>query len=137
MQAMRIDALRRLPGGYGLLAKRPIEPAVLEAYVRPFLTDSHVRRDAVAFLRGIDERYTLEAAEQLRHFRKPVLLAWAREDRVFPWAQAERLAAVFPDARLEPIDDSYTMISEDQPERLAHLIEKFAIAAPVVSREAR
>ena len=41
-----------------------------------------------------------------RRFHRPVLLAWAREDRLFPLSLASRLAAVLPDARLELIDDS-------------------------------
>ena len=39
---------------------------------------------------------------------------------------AERLARDFPNGRLEKIDDSYTYVSEDQPERLAKLIAEFA-----------
>jgi pimeloyl-ACP methyl ester carboxylesterase len=76
-------------------------------------------------LKGLDARYTLEAAERLREFRRPVLIAWAPEKDFFKWEHAERLARTFPDARLERIDDSYTFVSEDQPQRLAGLIRKF------------
>jgi pimeloyl-ACP methyl ester carboxylesterase len=73
-------------------------------------------------LRGVDPKYTLEAAEKLRDFRSPALLAWASEDRFFPPEHAERLAKIIPDARVEWIDDSYSFVSEDQPGRLAELI---------------
>jgi pimeloyl-ACP methyl ester carboxylesterase len=77
-------------------------------------------------LRGIHPRHTIEAAERLRSSDRPTLIAWAEEDRFFKLSFAERLAATIPDARLEPIPDSYTFVSEDQPERLAELIASFS-----------
>ena len=53
-------------------------------------------------------------------------VAWAAEDRFFKLSFAERLAKTIPGARVERIEDSYTFVSEDQPERLASLIESFA-----------
>ena len=73
-------------------------------------------------LRGISKRYTLEAAERLREFDGPTMLAWATEDRFFKPKFAERLAADIPGSRLEWIEDARTFVSEDQPERLAALI---------------
>ena len=49
-------------------------------------------------LGGLDPRHTLEAAQQLRSFDRPVLLAWSKEDHFFPPEHAERLAALVPDA---------------------------------------
>ena len=63
--------------------------------------------------------------QALRTFEAPVLLAWASEDRLFRPEFAERLAAVFPRSRLEWIGDSYSFVSEDQPEALVELIRKF------------
>jgi pimeloyl-ACP methyl ester carboxylesterase len=122
MQMLRVPALRRLPIAYGWLSKRRPERAVEDAWVAPILRDAGVRRDTTKFLRGIDKRDTLAAAELFGDFEKPVLLAWAAEDRVFPLRYAERLAGAFPHARLERIADSYTFVPEDQPERLAELI---------------
>jgi pimeloyl-ACP methyl ester carboxylesterase len=59
-----------------------------------------------------------------------VLLAWGSEDKFFPVAHAHRLAAIFPDARVEEIADAYTFVSWDQPGRLAELIGAFA-AQPI------
>ena len=53
------------------------------------------------------------------------LLAWAPEDRAFKVEFARRLAAAFPEARLELVPDSYTFVAEDQPERLGQLIAEF------------
>jgi pimeloyl-ACP methyl ester carboxylesterase len=125
MQMLRVPALRRLPIAFGWLTKRPIERAVADAYVAPILRDAGVRRDTTAFLRGIDKRETLAAAERFGAFERPVLIAWAAEDKVFPLRYGERMAAAFPHARLETIADSYTFVPEDQPEALASLIAGF------------
>jgi pimeloyl-ACP methyl ester carboxylesterase len=124
--ALRPRFAQRLPMAFGWLSKRPLDPRVAKAFMRPVLTDRQIRRDVAALLRGIDKRYTLEAAERFGEFDKPVLLAWAPEDRFFKLRYAERMAAVFPDARLERIDDSYTFVSVDQPRRTAELIAEFA-----------
>jgi pimeloyl-ACP methyl ester carboxylesterase len=128
MQGMRLDPMRRAPNAFGWLIKRDIRDAPLRDWVDPFLSDAGIRRDTVKVLKGIHSRYTLEAAERLRSFDRPLLLAWAKEDRFFKPKFAERLAAGIPGARLEWIDDSYTFVSEDQPERLAELIREFAPA---------
>ena len=126
MAGMRFAALRRLPLAYGWLIKRDFDGAPTREWVDPFLTNRDVRRDTIKVLRGIDSRYTIEAAEKLRTFDRPTLLAWAVEDRFFKISYAERLAATINGATLERIDDSYTFVSEDQPERLAELIARFA-----------
>ena len=126
LQGMRFAPMRRLPIAYGWLIKRDFAGAPTREWVDPYLSNRAVRRDTVKVLKGIDPRHTLEAAEKLRHFERPVLLAWAVEDRFFKLSFAERLAATIPGARLERIQDSYTFVSEDQPERLAELIARFA-----------
>jgi pimeloyl-ACP methyl ester carboxylesterase len=125
-QTMRFDLLRRAPIAYGWLSKRPVPREVLDGWTAPLAADSAIRRDTAKVLRGISKRYTLEAAELLRDFDRPVLLAWGREDRFFSPAYAERLAAAIPGARLVWIDDARTFVSEDQPERLAELLGEFA-----------
>jgi pimeloyl-ACP methyl ester carboxylesterase len=126
MQGMRFAPMRRLPNAYGRLIKHDLDGAPTREWVEPYLSDRGVRRDTVKVLRGIHPRYTLEAAETLRNFDRPALLAWAVEDRFFKVTFAERLAATIKGARLERIADSYTFVSEDQPERLAELIAQFA-----------
>jgi pimeloyl-ACP methyl ester carboxylesterase len=58
-----------------------------------------------------------------------VLIAWAPEDRFFPLEHARRLAELLPDARVEEVEDSYTYVCEDQPERTAKLVGDFAASA--------
>jgi pimeloyl-ACP methyl ester carboxylesterase len=126
MQGMRLTPMRRLPIAYGWLIKRDFRAAPTREWVTPFLSDGAVRRDTVKLLKGIDPKYTFEAAEKLRGFDKPALLAWAVEDRFFKLSYAERLAETIPGATLERIEDSYTFVPEDQPERLAELVGSFA-----------
>jgi pimeloyl-ACP methyl ester carboxylesterase len=126
MQGMRFGPIRRLPNAYGRLIKRDFDGAPTREWVEPFLSNRDVRRDTVKVLRGIDPRYTFEAAEKLRDFDRPALLAWAVEDRFFKISFAEKLADTIRGARLERIEDSYTFVPEDQPERLAELIARFA-----------
>jgi pimeloyl-ACP methyl ester carboxylesterase len=124
-QSLRPRPLRRSPLAFGWLSKRPLPPDVSDAFLRPALADRGVRRDVARVLTGIDKRYTLEAAERFGRFDKPVLLAWAPEDRFFKFAHAQRLAEAFPNARLERIEDSLTYTPIDQPARTAELIASF------------
>jgi pimeloyl-ACP methyl ester carboxylesterase len=128
IQTLRAPTLRRLPLAYGWLTKRRVPNDVTAAWVRPCQTDKGVRRDTAKLLVGVSSRYTNEAAKKLPGFTRPVLLAWAPEDKFFPFSDATRLAELFPDARIEEVPDSYTFVSEDQPELIARLIGDFASA---------
>jgi pimeloyl-ACP methyl ester carboxylesterase len=132
LQSMRSAAMRNSPMGFGWLSKKGIEAEITDSWLRPARTNRGVRRDLAKVMRGVNPRYTLEAAERLGEFNCPVLLVWAPEKDFFPWEHAERLSRAFPDARVERVDDSYTFVSEDQPERLAALISEFA-RKPVVA----
>jgi pimeloyl-ACP methyl ester carboxylesterase len=125
MQSMRLGAPRRLPFAFGWLVKRPIDREAEDSYALAGLATPGVERDVRSVLKGVDNRYTNEAADKLGSFRKPALIAWSREDKFFRPADAERLADELPDARLEWIDDARTFASEDQPARLAELIADF------------
>lgn len=124
-QVMRFGFVRDLPIAYGWLAKHGIPSELTSAWTEPVRADAGVRRDAAKVLKGISKRYTLEAAERLRTFELPTLLAWATEDRFFTLEYGQRLAEAIPNARLEQIDDAYTFVSLDQPERLADLVAAF------------
>jgi len=125
VQPLRLPVLQRSPIGYGWLSKKPIDSDLQADWVRRVFADKGVWNDIVGLLQGVSTRYTLEAAEALRSFDKPVLIAWAREDKIFPPEHAERFAALIPDARLEWIEGSRTFVSIDQPERVAQLIRDF------------
>jgi pimeloyl-ACP methyl ester carboxylesterase len=125
-QPLKLRAARRLPIAFGWLTKRPVSPREVEdGWIAQFFSDAAIRADAFRALKAVDNRYTRDAAERLKTFAKPTLIAWAPEDKVFPFRLGEQLARDIPGARLERIEDSYTFVSEDQPERTAELIRAF------------
>jgi pimeloyl-ACP methyl ester carboxylesterase len=130
---LRFRPLRRAPIAYGWLAKRPIDRQAEDTYVLPVLTNKEVRADLRKALGAFDKQQTLEAASKLGEFDKPALIAWSREEKVFPTEDAERLATCLRDSRLEWIDDSYTFSPEDNPTRLAALIDEFVGARSKVA----
>jgi pimeloyl-ACP methyl ester carboxylesterase len=123
MQPMRAAKARRLPMAYGWLAHE-IPDEVTGAWIRPFLDDADIRRDAAAFMRAIDKATMIDAAERLPSLKIASLVAWGQDDRFFPRELGERLAAVLG-ARLAPIAGARTFVSEDEPEALAGLIRDF------------
>jgi pimeloyl-ACP methyl ester carboxylesterase len=120
----RIAAVRHAT--YGLLVRHPIPPELADDWLAPSLADAGVLRDARKLTAGAHKRHTLAAAEALRRFERPVRFAWATEDRFFRLADAERLAAMVPDGRIEHVADAKTFVSLDQPQRVAELIASFA-----------
>ena len=97
----------------------------MRSYTDPVRTIPGVRRDLARLLRAVDTRYTCQAAEALRAFDRPALVAWAAEDRLFPLEHGRRLAELLPRGSFVTVPDSRTFIPEDQPERLASLVRDF------------
>jgi pimeloyl-ACP methyl ester carboxylesterase len=125
LQPVRIAAIRNSPLGFGWLSKRGIPNELAEGAMRSYFGNREIRRDVERFVRAVDNKDTLAAAERLRDFDRPVLLAWATEDKYFKVKLAKRLMERLSQGRLELIDDSYTFVPLDQPERLAALIREF------------
>jgi pimeloyl-ACP methyl ester carboxylesterase len=121
---MRAAAARRTVLAYGGLA-REIPDEVTAGWIEPARTDAAVRGDLIRFMKAVDKSISLDAAERLPRLTIPSVVAWAQDDRFFPRELGERLAATLPNARLEPIANSRTFVSEDQPEALADLIRGF------------
>jgi len=124
LQPMRSAAARRTTLAYGGLA-REIPDEVTAAWTEPARTDVAIRGDLIRFMKAVDKSIAIEAATRLPQLKIPSLVAWAQDDRFFPRELGERLAATLPNARLEPVADSRTFVSEDQPEALAELIRGF------------
>lgn len=133
LQSMRAAAARRAPLAYGWVSKRA-DDELTRSWILPALESRAIRRELARFLVGISNRYTLQAAERFSEFANPVLVAWAPEDRFFKPRYGERLAGAFPDARLELIEDSYTFVAIDQPQRTAGLIASFARQPALTAR---
>jgi pimeloyl-ACP methyl ester carboxylesterase len=124
----------KVPSGLNAMVQplrlRPVPDEVMDEWLRPMLTRREIRRDLLMYLRAVDERDTLEAAERLRSFDRPALVVWAKEDRVMPPEHGRRLAELLPRGRLIEIPDSYTLIPEDQPDELARIIREFVQHTP-------
>jgi pimeloyl-ACP methyl ester carboxylesterase len=130
--------LRRRPAQRALLklvARRRFDDAALDASYGPFLNDPAARADLVRFLANVSNRDTIAAAAAFPRFRRPVLIAWAENDPVFPAALARRLQRDFPDARLTFVPRSRAFVPEDQPALLADLIARFAPACAAAPPE--
>jgi pimeloyl-ACP methyl ester carboxylesterase len=126
MQLLRFRVARRAPGGWGWMSRRPVPREVMDGWFRPARTSAGVRRDVVRYGLSIPDRQTLlRWAEEMRSYDGPVLVVWATEDRLMPRDHGRRLAELFNDAKLVEIEDSYTLIPEDQPERLARELREF------------
>jgi pimeloyl-ACP methyl ester carboxylesterase len=122
-----IRRLRESPMAFGRMTKRGIPDQLMRAWVEP-LKNREIRRDLRKYAgqaRGVGRRDLLAATDYLPSFDRPVLVAWAAEDRVMPPEHGRRLAELFPNSRLVEIADSYTLIPEDQPLALAGAIREF------------
>lgn len=123
---LRVRALRRAPGGWGWMSKRPVPGEVMDAWFTPAARDSAIRRDLAKYAVSTPGKAELLAhAERMRGFDRPVLIVWATEDKIMPPEHADRLAELFTDARVVLIPDSYTLIPEDRPEPVAASIRQF------------
>jgi pimeloyl-ACP methyl ester carboxylesterase len=125
LQPLRLRALRRTPLAFGWMSKRPVPDDIMDAWLRPALTDSAIRRDIARYARSARREQMVAATERLRRFDRPSLVVWATEDKVMPPEHGRRLADLLPQGRLVEIDDSYTLIPEDQPAKLAVAIREF------------
>ena len=121
---MKTAAARRSPLGYGLLSDTDLDHLTRE-WVKPPFADDAVMDDLKRLTVALDAEVTQTAARELPGFDKPVLLAWATEDKLFPLEHAQRLRDLLPDARLETLPGKcFSMV--DRPAQLAALIAGFA-----------
>ena len=136
MQQMRFEAFRHGPIGFGRMTKRPIPDDVVDDWLKPVQTQRAIRRDAAKYIRSIrTSRHALkEATERMHSFDRPSLVVWATEDRVMPLAEGKRLAQALGTGRFVEIEDSYTLIALDQPERLAGEIRRFVAETSTLTR---
>jgi len=124
LRGLESRELRRTPAAYGLLMKRPIDDVVFDSYALPCLRSRDVLGDVAKVMASASSAPLHDAARRLvAGFTRPVRFAWSPEDPLFPIAHAERYAAALADGRVGAIDDAYSFTPEDQPERLAALID--------------
>src|SRR3954471_24362168 len=100
----------------------------MDAWLAPALRSRAIRRDIAKYAGSARKGALVEPTERLRDFGGSALVVWASEDRVMPPEHGRRLAELLPRGELVEIDDSYTLIPEDQPAELARAIRTFVAA---------
>ena len=125
-RTLLIRPLRQLPFTFGTMSKRGVPDELMREWLAP-LARADIRRDLAKYAGNAKQARaaSLAATEKLPSFDRPVLVVWATEDRLMPREHGRRLAAIFPQGRLVEIDDSYTLITEDQPAQLTRHIREF------------
>jgi pimeloyl-ACP methyl ester carboxylesterase len=108
-----------------LVSRARLDRATLDGLLGDLRSSPAVRHDLVKLLAHLRPEVTSKVAEEIHRFARPVLIAWSARDPLFPLAHGQRLAKLFPNARLEVISDTRAFVSLDQPERLAALIDGF------------
>ena len=133
MQQMRLRPLRRLPIAFGWLTKHG--DAATARWMKPILQQPEIRRDTVHVLRAVSAEpdLMLKAAECLQPTGPPPSSSGHGRTRHAP-EHGRRLAErLLPHGRLVEVSDSYTLIPQDQPARLARIIREF-MREPGISR---
>lgn len=126
MRLLRFRALRRAPGAWGWMSKRPVPTEVMDEWFAAATHQPAIRADLASYALSVPPREVLhEWAERNRRFDRPVLVVWAAEDRLMPAEHGARLAASYPRGRLVTVADSYTLVAEDQPAKLVSALREF------------
>jgi pimeloyl-ACP methyl ester carboxylesterase len=119
----QLGRLRPIRSTFSLmkLTRQPISDELVRSWLEP-LRDRRIRADLGSFVAAMPATDMVGASELLRGLDRPALIAWGAKDPYFPYADAERLAATLPDARLHRLEGASTFVQLDAPERLAELI---------------
>jgi len=126
MQLQRFGWFRRAPGAWGWMSRTAVPKDVMDAWFAPAQRDPDIRRDLRTFALSTPTTQELDRlASGLPGFDRPVLVVWARQDRLMPREHGPRLAQLFPRGRLVEVEDSFTLVPVDQPDLLADELLRF------------
>jgi pimeloyl-ACP methyl ester carboxylesterase len=119
----QLGRLRPIRSTFALmkLTTQPISDELVRSWLEP-LRDRRIRADLARFVAAMPATDMVGAGELLHGMDRPALIAWGAKDPYFPYADAERLAATLPDARLHRLEGASTFVQLDAPKRLAELI---------------
>jgi pimeloyl-ACP methyl ester carboxylesterase len=127
LQLRASPARRKIVSG---AAARGLDQQRTESFFGPARRDKRVAGDLVAAMAGFRPQLLLDASEVIPHYDRPVLLVWGDACEFFPVADAERLAADFPSARLVAVPGAKTWVPVDDPGAVVDAIAAF-VPAPV------
>lgn len=125
-QLFKIKPLLKTPLVLGLLSHTLSKEELYDLYIRNFVQHKGVRADFAKVVKGWSSHYTIQAAEKLSFFNKPVLIIWGADDKkLFPIELGRRVCAIFPNAKFELVENSLTYVQEDQPEEFSRKLIAF------------
>ncbi|MFD7493638.1 alpha/beta fold hydrolase [Streptomyces sp. NPDC059832] len=125
LQSFRAPFLVAMRSSLGGMTAHGIPYESVRRWYRPLLTDRAIRWDLARFLRSTRKDTYLRAAERLRHFDRPALVAWGAEDRMMPPETGRRLAELLPQGRYVEIPGAGTLVPMDNPAALARELRRF------------
>lgn len=129
-QILRPRFLRHLPITFGHMSKKRVDNELFARWNEPLRNNRGNRKDLGHYLTHLPKKkQQREWADQVSEFEGRVLILWASEDKLMPPEHAEALAELLPNAELVWVDDSYTLVTVDQPEICITEIDKFLKAS--------
>ncbi|MEV6951151.1 alpha/beta fold hydrolase [Streptomyces sp. NPDC051183] len=135
LQTFRVPFLAAMRSSLGGMTARGIPYERVRHWYGPLLTDRAIRRDLARFLTATEKDTYLRAAERLRGFDRPALVAWGAEDRMMPAWTGRRLAALLPRGRYVEIPGAGTLVQLDNAPGLAEQLRGFISETPPADQD--
>ena len=116
---------------FGGMRPQSATPLVAAAYRAPF-PDYYSRVPILAFARDIPvgedhptAAYMLELGARVAELRRPTLIVWGMEDRVFSPAILEGWKSLYPHAQVLELPEARHYLQEDEPEAITERLLSF------------
>ena len=116
---------------FGGMRPEHATPLVAEAYRAPF-PDYYSRVPTLAFARDVPighdhptAPYMHEVAEQAAGLRRPTLVVWGMQDRIFPPFLLEVWKQLYPHAEVLELPEARHYLQEDEPEAITERLVEF------------
>lgn len=119
-----LKAMFANPGRLNKLVRHPVDAQLIQDWTTPARKDAAIRADLITWMKSMKPSYTQEAAKQLSLYPGKTVVAWSREDKFFPPADAQRLVTIIPNSKLIWIDDALTFSPLDQPLAVANAVRE-------------
>lgn len=133
LRALAVPALLADPGPLNLLTTRGLGRDLVADLLRPARTDPGVRDDLRAFVRTVRPGPLLAAVPGLGVHAGRAAVVWGRQDRVFPGADAARLADLLG-TTVTWAADAATFVPHDRPDVVAAAVLGVAATTGEVGR---
>jgi pimeloyl-ACP methyl ester carboxylesterase len=122
LQLRALASRRKIVAG---AAATELDPERRESFLGPARRERRIAGDLVAAMAGFRPELLIDAAKVIPRYDRPVLLVWGDSCDFFPIADARRLAAAFPDAKLVAVPGAKTWVPVDNPDVVADAVATF------------